>query len=53
MKIAYFSPFNPLKSGISDFSEELVMKLKDELFVDIFVDNYKKLMSKILQEKNM
>lgn len=41
MKIAYFSPFNPIKSGISDFSEELVMKLKEYIDVDIFVDGYK------------
>lgn len=41
MKIAYFSPFNPLQSGISDFSEELVMKLKDFVEIDIFVDGYK------------
>lgn len=36
MKIAYFSPFNPLKSGISDFSEELVPYLYDEMELDIF-----------------
>lgn len=41
MRIAYFSPFNPLKSGVSDFSEELVFELKKHMDVDIFVDNYK------------
>lgn len=40
MKVAYFSPFNPLKSGISDFSEELVVMLKKYVDVDIFVDGY-------------
>lgn len=41
MKIAYFSPFNPLKSGISDFSEELILQLKNYVDIDLFVDNYK------------
>jgi glycosyltransferase involved in cell wall biosynthesis len=41
MKIAYFSPFNPLKSGISDFSEELILQLKNYIDIDLFVDNYK------------
>ncbi len=41
MKIAYFSPFNPLKSGISDFSEELVVMIKKYADIDIFVDGYK------------
>ncbi len=40
MKIAYFSPFKPIKSGISDFSEELVMELKNLVDIDIFVDGY-------------
>lgn len=40
MRIAYFSPFNPLRSGISDFSEELVMELREHLEIDLFVDNY-------------
>lgn len=41
MNIAYFSPFNPIKSGISDFSEELVMELSRYISIDIFVDGYK------------
>lgn len=36
MKIAYCSPFNPIKSGISDFSEELIMVLKKYAEIDIF-----------------
>ena len=38
MKIAYCSPFSPIKSGISDFSEELVSKLKDKVEIDLFYD---------------
>ncbi len=38
MKVAYFSPFNPIKSGISDFSEELVVNLVKHMDVDLFVD---------------
>jgi glycosyltransferase involved in cell wall biosynthesis len=36
MNIAYCSPFNPIKSGISDFSEELIMELKDYAKIDLF-----------------
>lgn len=38
MKIAYCSPFSPVKSGISDFSEELVQKLKDYVQIDLLYD---------------
>jgi glycosyltransferase involved in cell wall biosynthesis len=41
MKIAYFSPLNPLKSGISDFSEELLPYLKKNTQIDLFVAGYK------------
>lgn len=41
MKIAYFSPLNPQKSGISDFSEELLPYLKKLMDIDLYVDNYK------------
>ena len=49
MKIAYFSPFSPLKSGISDFSEELVMQLKDvdQIFIDIFTEKPKEISPKL------
>lgn len=40
MKIAYFSPLNPQKSGISDFSEELLPQLAKQMEVDLFVDGY-------------
>lgn len=36
MRIGYCSPFNPMRSGISDFSEELVWKLKDHCDIVIF-----------------
>ena len=36
MRIGYCSPFNPMKSGISDFSEELVLALKKHEEVVIF-----------------
>lgn len=38
-KIAYFTPLNPVKSGISDYSEELLPILKNSLDIDIFIDN--------------
>lgn len=36
MNIGYCSPFNPIKSGISDFSEELVVELGKYAHVDLF-----------------
>lgn len=36
MKIAYFSPLNPVKSGISDFSEELIPELAKVMDVEVF-----------------
>lgn len=36
MRIGYCSPFNPMRSGISDFSEELVWKLKNYCDIVIF-----------------
>ena len=36
MRVGYCSPFNPMKSGISDFSEELVFALKKYIEVVIF-----------------
>jgi len=40
MKIAYFSPLNPLKSGISDYSEQLLKYLQNHFEIDIFVDDF-------------
>lgn len=40
MKVAYFSPLNPIRSGISDYSEELLEKLAGYGTFDLFVDDY-------------
>lgn len=54
MKLAYFSPFNPIKSGISDFSEELIlcMSNKFEFDITLFIDGYK-MENKYLSDKFM
>lgn len=36
MRIGYCSPFNPMKSGVSDFSEELVLELSKHMELVIF-----------------
>ena len=38
MNIAYFSPMNPEKSGISDFSEELIPYLTQYMTIDVFTN---------------
>lgn len=38
MKIAYFSPFSPDRSGISDFSEELVLELSKLCKIDLYAN---------------
>lgn len=40
MRIAYFSPFNPVRSGISDYSEALVEELSKRSDVHLFVSGY-------------
>lgn len=40
MKIAYFSPFNPQKSGISDYSESLLPYLEKMVDIDLWVDGF-------------
>lgn len=40
MKLAYFSPLNPIKSGISDYSEDLLQLLKEYLEIDIYVSGF-------------
>ena len=40
LKLAYFSPLNPQPSGISDYSEELLMHLRSYLDIDLFVDGF-------------
>ncbi len=41
MRIAYFSPLNPVESGISDYSEDLLPWLAAYLDIDLFVDGYR------------
>jgi glycosyltransferase involved in cell wall biosynthesis len=41
MRLAYFSPLNPVQSGISDYSEELLPFLARGATVDLFIDKYK------------
>jgi glycosyltransferase involved in cell wall biosynthesis len=41
LKIAYFSPLNPIKSGISDYSEELLEYLGGFGRIELFVDDYR------------
>ncbi|MBU7008172.1 glycosyltransferase family 4 protein [Phosphitispora fastidiosa] len=50
MKVAYFSPLNPQKSGISDYSEELLLHLKKYLDIHLFIDGFK-LSNKVIKEK--
>ncbi len=41
MKIAYFSPLSPVRSGISDYSQELLPQLAPLVDrIDLFVDGY-------------
>lgn len=46
-KLLYASPFLPMKSGISDYSEILVYGLKEYFDITLLIDNYK------LQNKNL
>jgi glycosyltransferase involved in cell wall biosynthesis len=41
LKLAYFSPFNPIQSGISDYSEDLLPTLAAYSKLDLYLDNYK------------
>jgi hypothetical protein len=38
MRIAFFTPLNPVRSGISDYSEELLPFLGDLADIDIIAD---------------
>lgn len=38
MKIAIFTPLNPVRSGISDYVEELALPLKEYAEIDFFTD---------------
>ena len=39
--LLYASPFAPMKSGISDYSEILVYALKNEFEITLLIDDYK------------
>lgn len=41
MRLALFSPLNPQKSGISDYTEELLPHLVARAHVDLFIDGFK------------
>lgn len=41
LKIACFTPLSPEKSGIADYSEELIPQLLKYAAIDIFIDDYK------------
>ena len=38
MRIAVFSPLNPIRSGISDYTEELLPALSREAELDLYID---------------
>jgi 2-polyprenyl-3-methyl-5-hydroxy-6-metoxy-1,4-benzoquinol methylase/glycosyltransferase involved in cell wall biosynthesis len=40
MKIAYFSPLSPKRSGIADYSEELLPYLAERAEITLFVDGF-------------
>jgi glycosyltransferase involved in cell wall biosynthesis len=40
MRLAFFSPLNPVPSGISDYSEELLPLLARAFEIELIVDNY-------------
>jgi glycosyltransferase involved in cell wall biosynthesis len=40
LRIAFFSPFNPQKSGVSDYSEELLPHLAEYADIDLVADRY-------------
>ena len=38
MKIALFTPLNPVRSGIADYSEEMLLELKRHVDIDLYID---------------
>ncbi len=40
LRLAYFSPLNPVQSGISDYSEDLLPWLARYAEIDLYLDNY-------------
>src|SRR6476659_3556874 len=48
MKIAYFSPLSPKRSGIADYSEELLPYLAERAEITLFVDGFEPANSEII-----
>src|SRR6476620_6813446 len=40
LKLAYFSPLTPQRSGIADYSEALLPHLAENAEIDLFVDGF-------------
>ncbi|PYS77453.1 MAG: glycosyl transferase family 1, partial [Acidobacteria bacterium] len=40
MRLAYFSPLTPQRSGIADYSEELLPHLSEGAEITLFVDGF-------------
>lgn len=40
-KIAFFTPLPPMKTGISDYSVDILAQLEKEFNIDIYIDHYK------------
>ncbi len=40
MRIAFFSPLNPKRSGISDYAEALLSRLAQHLEIEVFIEDY-------------
>ena len=40
-RLAYFSPFSPIQSGISYYSEDLLQYLAKDFEIDLYIDDYK------------
>ena len=51
MEIAYFSPLTPIKSGISDYSEnDLLPSLKKYCNIELIIDKGYKPSNKLIKE---
>lgn len=52
MRVAYFTPVSPQRSGISDYSErEILPYLNDYIDIDIFIDEHVKPTSPFIMDK--
>src|ERR1700738_2700187 len=50
MKLAYFSPFGPQRSGIADYSEELLPHLANGADITLFVDGFRPLNGELISQ---